>query len=210
MKIKVNKLWSSMLKGRIYRPHYLDPQTGIIQSSICLDRDTLKFCNAADLNPKTGTVRNATFINRVNDSIGTCKAVFGVNTLKAYEDAGFIKIDVPFCSRAYLCQTFLRSRFPDKQQLEEICKQYGIDDSYDFKLIYSENEYDEAMEARKLAYIAAARNDFGYMPQDEGECNPDDIYATFEWHACFSYAILWGLENGYTLMGEGLLWNVYE
>ena len=25
MKIKVNELWSSMLEGRIYRPHYLDP-----------------------------------------------------------------------------------------------------------------------------------------------------------------------------------------
>lgn len=208
MKIRVSNVGYALLQGRIYRPHYLDPQNGIIHSSICLDRDTLKFCNAADLNPKTGTVRNATFVDHVSDSI--CKAVFGVNTLKAYEDAGFIKIDVPFCSRAYLCQTFLRSRFPDKQQLEEICEQYGIDDSDDFKLIYSEDEYDEAMEARKLAYIAAARNYFGYMPQDEGECNPDDIYATFEWHACFSYAILWGLENGYTLMGEGLLWNVYE
>ena len=162
MKIRVSNVGYALLQGRIYRPHYLDPQNGIIHSSICLHRDTLKFCNAADLNPKTGTVRNATFVDHVSDSI--CKAVFGVSTLKAYEDAGFIKIDVPFCSRAYLCQTFLRSRFPDKQQREKICKQYGIDDSY----------------------------------------------ATFEWHACFSYAILWGLENGYTLMGEGLLWNVYE
>lgn len=54
-------------------------------------------------------------------------------------------------------------------------------------------EYDEAMEARNHAYIVAARECFNYMPQDEGECNPDDFYATFEWHACFSYAILWGL-----------------
>ena len=183
MKIKVNELWSSMVERRIHHPHYLDPQTGSVYSSICLDRDTLKFCNAADLNPKTGTVHNATFVDHVSDSI--CKAVFGVNTLKAYEDAGFIKIDVPFCSRAYLCQTFLRSRFPDKQQLEEICKQYGIDDSYDFKFIYSEDEYDEAMEARELAYIAAARNYFGYKPQDEGECNPDDIYFIFQfWYFC--------------------------
>lgn len=61
MKIKVNELWSSMLERRIHHPHYLDPQTGSVYSSICLDRDTLKFCNAADLNPKTGTVRNAIF-----------------------------------------------------------------------------------------------------------------------------------------------------
>ena len=48
MKIKVNELWSSMLEGRIYRPHHLDPQNGIIHSSICLDRDTLKYINAYD------------------------------------------------------------------------------------------------------------------------------------------------------------------
>ena len=202
MKIKVSELCHSMLERRIHHPHYLDPQTGSVYSSICLDRDTLKFCNAADLNPKTGTVRNATFVDHVSDSI--CKAVFGVNTLKAYEDAGFIKIDVPFCSRAYLCQTFLRSRFPDKQQLEEICKQYGIDDSYDFKLIYSENEYDEAMEARNQAYIVAARECFNYMPQDEGECNPDDIYVNFEWYSCFAYALLWCVENGHEPVGKGL------
>ena len=69
MKIRVSNVGYALLQGRIYRPHYLGPQNGIIHSSICLDRDTLKFCNAADLNPKTGTVRNATFINRVNDSI---------------------------------------------------------------------------------------------------------------------------------------------
>ena len=203
MKIKVNELWSSMLRGRIYRPHYLDPQTGIIQSSICLDRDTLKFCNAADLNPKTGTVRNATFINRVNDSIGTCKAVFGVNTLKAYEDAGYVKINIPFCSQAYLCQTFLRRRFPDKQQLEEVCKQYGIDDSYDFKFIYSDDEYDEAMEARNDSYVAAARHYFSFMPLD-GDPNADYVYADFEEYFCFAYAILWCVENGYEPVGQGL------
>lgn len=208
MKIKVNDICNAMLEERVYRPHYLDPQTGSIHSSICLDQATLVPCNASDLDPKTGKVRDATFIDPASNSI--CKAAFGVNTLKAYEDAGFVKVNIPFCSQAYLCQTFLRSRFPNKQQREEICKQYGIDDSYDFKFIYSEDEYDKAMEARELAYIAAARNYFGYMPQDEGECNPDDIYATFEWYACFSYAILWGLENGYTLMGDGLLWNVYE
>ena len=71
MKIKVSELCYSMLERRIHHPHYLDPQTGSVYSSICLDRDTLKFCNAADLNPKTGTVRNATFVDHVNDSI--CK-----------------------------------------------------------------------------------------------------------------------------------------
>ena len=202
MKINVRDICYAMLERRIHHPHYLDPQTGSVYSSICLDRDTLKFCNAADLNPKTGTVRNATFVDHVSDSI--CKAVFGVNTLKAYEDAGFVKIDVPFCSRAYLCQTFLRSRFPDKQQLEEICKQYGIDDSYDFKFIYSEDEYDEAMEARNQAYIVAARECFNYMPQDEGGCNPDDIYVNFEWYSCFAYALLWCVENGYEPVGQGL------
>ena len=202
MKIKVSELCHSMLERRIHHPHYLDPQTGSVYSSICLDRDTLKFCNAADLNPKTGTVRNATFVDHVSDSI--CKAVFGVNTLKAYEDAGYVKIDIPFCSQAYLCQTFLRRRFPDKQQLEEICKQYGIDDSYDFKLIYSENEYDEAMEARNQAYIVAARECFNYMPQDEGECNPDDIYVNFEWYSCFAYALLWCAENGHEPVSQGL------
>ena len=141
MKIKVNDICNAMLEERDYRPHYLDPQTGSIYSSICLDQATLVPCNASDLNPKTGTVSNATFVDHVSDSI--CKAVFGVNTLKAYEDAGFIKIDVPFCSRAYLCQTFLRSRFPDKQQREKICKQYGIDDSYAFKFIDSDDEDDE-------------------------------------------------------------------
>ena len=204
MKIKVNELWSSMLEGRIYRPHYLDPQTGIIQSSICLDRDTLKFCNAADLNPKTGTVRNATFINRVNDSIGTCKAVFGVNTLKAYEDAGYVKINIPFCSQAYLCQTFLRRRFPDKQQLEEVCKQYGIDDSYDFKFIYSDDEYDEAMEKRNNVYVGAARNYFNLMPLADENYNADMFYESFQEHACLSYAMLWCLENGHIATDETL------
>ena len=208
MKINVRDISYAMLEDRNHHPYYLDPQTGKTHSSICVPSEKNGYCNASDLNPQTGTVRNATFYDPVRKQL--CKAVFGVNTFKAYEDAGFVKIDIPFCSRAYLCQAFLRSRFPDKQQRAEICKQYGIDDSYDFKFIYSEDEYDEAMEARELAYIAAARNYFGYMPQDEGECNPDDIYATFEWHACFSYAILWGLENGYTLKGEGLLWNVYE
>ena len=203
MKIKVSNICDAMIKGRIHRPYYLAPQTGSIHSSICLDRDTLKFCNAADLNPKTGTVRNATFINHVNDSIGICKAVFGINTLKAYEDAGFIKIDIPFCSRAYLCQAFLRRRFPDKQQREEVCKQYGIDDSYDFKLIYSEDEYDEAMEARNNSYVAAARHYFSFMPLD-GDPNADDIYVNFEWYSCFAYALLWCVENGYDPVGDGL------
>ena len=155
------------------------------------------------MNPKTGTVRNATFINRVNDSIGTCKAVFGVNTLKAYEDAGYVKIDIPFCSQAYLCQTFLRRRFPDKQQLEEVCKQYGIDDSYDFKFIYSDDEYDEAMEARNDSYVAAARHYFSFMPLD-GDPNADYVYADFEEYFCFAYAILWCVENGHEPVGKGL------
>ena len=82
MKINVRDISYAMLEDRNHHPHYLDPQNGSVYSSICLDRDTLKFCNAADLNPKTGTVRNATFVDHVSDSI--CKAVFGVNTLKAY------------------------------------------------------------------------------------------------------------------------------
>ena len=148
-------------------------------------------------------MRNATFINRVNDSIGTCKAVFGVNTLKAYEDAGYVKIDIPFCSQAYLCQTFLRRCFPDKQQLEEVCKQYGIDDSYDFKFIYSEDEYDEAMEARNNSYVAAARHYFSFMPLD-GDPNADYVYADFEEYSCCAYALLWCVENGYEPVGQGL------
>ena len=186
MKIKVSELCHSMLERRIHHPHYLDPQTGSVYSSICLDRDTLKFCNAADLNPKTGTVRNATFVDHVSDSI--CKAVFGVNTLKAYEDAGFVKIDVPFCSRAYLCQTFLRSRFPDKQQLEEICKQYGIDDSYDFKFIYSDDEYDEAMEKRDDAYVAAARECFSIIPVADENSYSDMLYFNCEKYFCMAYS----------------------
>ena len=85
-------------------------------------------------------------------------AVFGESTLKIYEDAGYIKMDIPFCSQAYLCQTFLRSRYPDKQEREAVCREYGIDDSYDFKFIYSDDEYDEAMEARNDSYVAAARH----------------------------------------------------
>ena len=193
MKIRVSNVGYALLQGRIYRPHYLDPQNGIIHSSICLHRDTLKFC----------TVRNATFINRVNDSIGTCKAVFGVNTLKAYEDAGYVKIDIPFCSQAYLCQTFLRRRFPDKQQLEEVCKQYGIDDSYDFKFIYSEDEYDESMEARNNSYVAATRHYFSFMPLD-GDPNADYVYADFEEYSCCAYALLWCVENGHEPVGQGL------
>lgn len=204
MKIRVSNVGYALLQGRIYRPHYLDPQNGIIHSSICLDRDTLKFCNAADLNPKTGTVRNATFINRINDSIGTCKAVFGVNTLKAYEDAGYVKIDIPFCSQAYLCQTFLRSRYPDKQEREAVCREYGIDDSYDFKFIYSDDEYDEAMQARNDSYVAAARHYFSFMPLDGDPTNADYVYADFEEYFCFAYALLWCVENGYEPVGKGL------
>ena len=204
MKIRVSNVGYALLQGRIYRPHYLDPQNGIIHSSICLDRDTLKFCNAADLNPKTGTVRNATFINRVNDSIGTCKAVFGVNTLKAYEDAGYVKIDIPFCSQAYLCQTFLRRRFPDKQQLEEVCKQYGIDDSYDFKFIYSDDEYDEAMEKRDDAYVAAARECFSIIPLADENSYSDMLYFNFEKYFCMAYSIRWCIENGHMPSDETL------
>ena len=80
MKIKVNELWSSMLRGRIYRPHYLEPQTGIIQSSICL-----KFCNAADLNPKTGTVRNATLLTEVQQN-AKCSFIIPVSLKDQYNE----------------------------------------------------------------------------------------------------------------------------
>lgn len=129
-------------------------------------------------------------------------AVFGESTLKIYEDAGYIKMDIPFCSQAYLCQTFLRRRFPDKQQREEVCKQYGIDDSYDFKFIYSEDEYDEAMEARNDSYVAAARHYFSFMPLDGDPTNADYVYADFEEYFCF--ALLWCVENGYEPVGKGL------
>ena len=85
MKIKVNELWSSMLEGRIYRPHYLDPQNGIIHSSICLDRDTLKFCNASDLNPKTGTVRNATLLTEVQQN-AKCSCIIPVSLKDQYNE----------------------------------------------------------------------------------------------------------------------------
>ena len=190
------------MHGRIFRPYYLDSETGDLFSSRCLDAKTLKFCNASDLNPKTGTVRTALCLRPHSGK--NMIAVFGESTLKIYEDAGYIKMDIPFCSQAYLCQTFLRRRFPDKQQLEEVCKQYGIDDRYDFKFIYSEDEYDEAMEARNDSYVAAARHYFSFMPLDGDPTNADYVYADFEEYFCFAYAILWCVENGHEPVGKGL------
>lgn len=132
------------------------------------------------------------------------KAVFGENTLKIYEDAGYIKMDIPFCSRAYLCQTFLRSRFPDKQEREAVCREYGIDDSYDFKFIYSDDEYDEAMNKRNKAYAAAARECFRNTPLADENYNADEFYESFQEHACLSYAMLWCLENGHIATDEAL------
>ena len=162
MKINLKAFSNVILHGRIFRPYYLDPETGDLFSSRCLDAKTLKFCNASDLNPKTGTVRTA--LCGIPHSVENMIAVFGESTLKIYEDAGYIKMDIPFCSAAYLCQTFLRSRFPDKQEREAVCREYGIDDSYDFKFIYSDDEYDEAMEKRNNVYVGAARNYFNLMP----------------------------------------------
>lgn len=85
MKIRVSNVGYALLQGRIYRPHYLDPQTGIIQSSICLDRDTLKFCNAADLNPKTGTVRNATLLTEVQQN-AKCSFIIPVSLKDQYNE----------------------------------------------------------------------------------------------------------------------------
>lgn len=113
-------------------------------------------------------------------------------------------MDIPFCSQAYLFQTFLRSRYPDKQEREAVCREYGIDDSYDFKFIYSDDEYDEAMEARNDSYVAAARHYFSFMPLDGDPTNADYVYADFEEYFCFAYALLWCVENGYEPVGKGL------
>ena len=201
MKINLKAFSIVILHGRIFRPYYLDSETGDLFSSRCLDAKTLKFCNASDLNPKTGTVRTALCLRPHSGK--NMIAVFGESTIKIYEDAGYIKMDIPFCSAAYLCQTFLRRRFPDKQQLEEVCKQYGIDDRYDFKFIYSEDEYDEAMEARNNSYVAAARHYFSFMPLD-GDPNADYVYADFEEYSCCAYALLWCVENGHEPVGQGL------
>ena len=190
------------MHGRIFRPYYLDPETGDLFSSRCLDAKTLMPCNVSDLNPKTGTERTALCVirNRVYNII----VVFGENKLKIYEDAGYIKMDIPFCSAAYLCQTFLRSRFPDKQEREAVCREYGIDDSYDFKFIYSDDEYDEAMEKRNNVYVGAARNYFNLMPLADENYNADMFYESFQEHACLSYAMLWCLENGRIATDEAL------
>lgn len=129
MKINLKAFSIVILHGRIFRPYYLAPETGDLFSSRCLDAKTLKFCNASDLNPKTGTVRTALCLRPHSGK--NMIAVFGESTIKIYEDVGYIKMDIPFCSAAYLCQTFLRSRFPDKQEREAVCREYGIDDSYD-------------------------------------------------------------------------------
>ena len=202
MKINLKAFSNVILHGRIFRPYYLDPETGDLFSSRCLDAKTLKFCNASDLNPKTGTVRTALCLRPHSGK--NMIAVFGESTLKIYEDAGYIKMDIPFCSQAYLCQTFLRSRFPDKQEREAVCREYGIDDSYDFKFIYSDDEYDEAMEARNDSYVAAARHYFSFMPLDGDPTNADYVYADFEEYFCFAYALLWCVENGYEPVGKGL------
>ena len=97
-------------------------------------------------------------------------------------------MDIPFCSAAYLCQTFLRSRFPDKQEREAVCREYGIDDSYDFKFIYSDDEYDEAMEKRDDAYVAAARECFSIIPLADENSYSDMLYFNFEKYFCMATA----------------------
>lgn len=195
MKINLKAFSIAILHDRIYRPYYLDPETGDLFSSLCLDAKTLKSCNVSDLNPKTGTVRTALCL--CPQTGRNMIAVFGENTLKIYEDAGYIKMDIPFCSQAYLCQTFLRSRFPDKQEREAVCREYGIDDSYDFKFVYSDDEYDEAMKKRNNAYADAARECFRNTPLADKYYNAYMLYESFEEQACLAYAMLWSLENGY-------------
>ena len=190
------------MAGFFGRTYYLDPETGDLFSSRCLDAKTLKFCNASDLNPKTGTVRTA--LCGIPHSVENMIAVFGENTLKIYEDAGYIKMDIPFCSAAYLCQTFLRSRFPDKQEREAVCREYGIDDSYDFKFIYSDDEYDEAMEKRDDAYVAAARECFSIIPLADENSYSDMLYFNFEKYFCMAYSIRWCIENGHMPSDETL------
>ena len=190
------------MHGRIFRPYYFDPETGDLFSSRCLDAKTLKFCNASDLNPKTGTVRTALCLRPHSGK--NMIAVFGESTIKIYEDAGYIKMDIPFCSAAYLCQTFLRSRFPDKQEREAVCREYGIDDSYDFKFIYSDDEYDEAMEKRDDAYVAAARECFSIIPLADENSYSDMLYFNFEKYFCMAYSIRWCIENGHMPSDETL------
>ena len=190
------------MHGRIFRPYYLDPETGDLFSSRCLDAKTLKFCNASDLNPKTGTVRTALCLRPHSGK--NMIAVFGESTIKIYEDAGYIKMDIPFCSAAYLCQTFLRSRFPDKQEREAVCREYGIDDSYDFKFIYSDDEYDEAMEKRNNVYVAAARECFSIIPLADENSYSDMLYFNFEKYFCMAYSIRWCIENGHMPSDETL------
>ena len=202
MKINLKAFSNVILHGRIFRPYYLDPETGDLFSSRCLDAKTLKFCNASDLNPKTGTVRTALCLRPHSGK--NMIAVFGESTLKIYEDAGYIKMDIPFCSQAYLCQTFLRSRFPDKQEREAVCREYGIDDSYDFKFIYSDDEYDEAMEKRDDAYVAAARECFSIIPLADENSYSDMLYFNFEKYFCMAYSIRWCIENGHMPSDETL------
>lgn len=131
-------------------------------------------------------------------------AVFGESTIKIYEDAGYIKMDIPFCSQAYLCQTFLRSRYPKKQEREAVCREYSIDDSYDFKFIYSDDEYDEAMEKRDDAYVAAARECFSIIPLADGNSYSDMLYFNFEKYFCMAYSIRWCIENDHMPSDETL------
>lgn len=51
MKINLKAFSIVILHGRIFRPYYLDPETGDLFSSRCLDAKTLKFCNASDPEP---------------------------------------------------------------------------------------------------------------------------------------------------------------
>lgn len=202
MKINLKAFSIVILHGRIFRPYYLAPETGDLFSSRCLDAKTLKFCNASDLNPKTGTVRTALCLRPHSGK--NMISVFGESTIKIYEDAGYIKMDIPFCSAAYLCQTFLRSRFPDKQEREAVCREYGIDDSYDFKFIYSDDEYDEAMEKRDDAYVAAARECFSIIPLADENSYSDMLYFNFEKYFCMAYSIRWCIENGHMPSDETL------
>ena len=52
MKINLKAFSNVILHGRIFRPYYLDPETGDLFSSRCLDAKTLMPCNVSDLNPR--------------------------------------------------------------------------------------------------------------------------------------------------------------
>ena len=69
MKINLKAFSIVILHGRIFRPYYLEPQTGKTHSSICVSSEKNGYCNASDLNPQTGTVRNAIFFDSIINGI---------------------------------------------------------------------------------------------------------------------------------------------